>query len=133
MSRRNYYSGKYKLDRAEFLSAKYYALRYNAWKEEYRHLGGLSAVNFDGMPHGSGSGNSTERAGIRRAELGEKIAAIEQAAHETDESLCKYILKGVTETWANYDYLDKVENIPCGRTRYMMLRRKFYYILARKI
>lgn len=135
MSRRNYYTGKYVLDKEEFLHAKYYALRYNKWKDEYNSLEDSSeAIRYDkDKVLTSGNYNQVEAAGIRRAELAKKIEIIEQTAEEADTQLSKWILQGVTQYFATYKYLSTVKNIPCGKDKYYNTRRKYYYLLSQKI
>ena len=133
MSRRNYYTGKYKLSKEEYLSAKYYALRYNAWLDEYNALkDSVAAVVPDDMPHGSGPGNPTERLAIRREELRKKMKVVEDAAAETDSEYCQWILKRVVHG-LSYDYLATYENLFCSRATFYRMIRKFYWILAEKM
>ena len=135
MSRRNSYSGKYVISKSEFLSAKYYALRYKEWVSEMELVTDtVRAITYDGdMVQGSGTGNPTEQLAIRRAELTHKIRNIEDSAREADEELCKYILIAVTEEDMTFDKLRRMTGIPCGKDLYYHLRRKYYYILAKKI
>lgn len=132
---RNYYTGKYALDKHELLSAIHYALRYRKWKDEYKTLADTSkAISYEGdRVQTSGGYDPTETAGMRMAELSGKIALIEQTAKETDPDLYEWILQGVTEDWATYKYLSTIKGIPCGKDVYFNRRRKFYYLLTRKI
>ena len=132
--RKNSYTGKYRLTKNEFLSAYYYAMRYNEWKDEYESLqDSLGTINYDGLPKGSTLGNPTEETGSMMAELKEKIEKIEQTVFETDNVLCKYLLKAVTNEGITYNYLQMVMNIPCSKNTYYERRRKFYYLLSKKI
>jgi len=133
--RRNYYTGKYALDKNEFLHAKYYALRYNKWRDEYEALEDSSkAIRYDkDRVQTSGDFDPVEYAGIRRAELAKKIETIEKTAEEVDESLYKWLLQGVTDSFATFKYLSMVKHMPCSRATYYRLRHRFYYSLSQKI
>lgn len=133
MPRRNSYSGKYKLSKAEYLSAKYYALRYNAWLDEYNSLkDSVAAVIPDDMPHGTNVGNPTERLAIRREELRRKMEVIEQSAIEADSEYYYWIIEHAVHGFA-YDYLSTCKGLYCTRQTFYRHVRKFYYILAKKI
>ena len=133
MPRRSCYTGKYKLNKPEYLSAKYYALRYNAWLDEYNSLkDSVAAVVPDDMPHGSGSGNPTERLAIRREELRKKMEMIEQTAVEADAEFYQWILKRAV-SGITYEYMSMNDGLYCSRRSFYRRLNKFYYILAKKI
>ena len=133
--RRNYYTGKYALSKHEYLHAKYFALRYNEWRDEYEALGDPSrGLRYDKeRVQTSGDYDPVETAGIRRAELAEKIEIIEQTVNETDKELYRWLIKGVTEEFATYRYLRYTLNMPCGDQKYYRARRRFYFLLSKKI
>lgn len=134
MSRRNYYTGRYALDKAEFLHAKYYALRYNKWRDEYEALADSSkGIRYDKDKIQSPDFDPVEYAGIRRAELAKKIEIIEQTAIETDGDLYQWILQSVTDEFATYNYLYRVKGLPCSRNTLSRKRIKYYYLLSQKI
>ena len=133
--RRNYYTGKYALDKNEFLNAKYYALRYNKWRDEYEALEDTGrGIRYDKEKvQTSGDYDPVQENGIRRAELAKKLEIIEQTVKEVDKDLYQWILQGVTDEFATYTYLRMTKNMPCGDQKYYRLRRKFYYLLAQKL
>ena len=133
--RRNYYTGKYALGKNEFLNAKYYALRYNEWRDEYEALSDTSkGIRYDvDRVQTSGDFDAVEANGARMAELSKKIELIEGTAKEADEELAAWILQGVTNDYATYKYLSMVKGIPCGKDKFYLARRRFYYLLAGKI
>lgn len=134
MSRRNFYTGKWALKKAECLTAKYFALQYNELIQEYKDLDNfLHASASDGLPHGSEVGQPTERMAVRMAELRDKIEKIESTAMEADPVIAKYILKAVTNDNVTFKQLQTLMDIPCGRDLYYEKRRKYYYLLAHKI
>lgn len=133
--RREFYTGKYALSKEEFLSAKYYALRYNSWLAEYNSLkDSVSAVVVDDMPHGKGgTSDPTERLAERRAELREKMELIEQAARESNPDIARELLIMATNYDMTFDRLKAECNIPYESAQFYKYRRKFYYLLSKKI
>jgi len=134
MARKNCYTGKWVLKKAEYRAAYYYAMRYNDLKEELKDLESvLSGVNMDGMPHGSTVGQPTEKIAMQCAEIQEKIELIEALAVEADPGIAKYILKAVTNEGVTFNQLKTLMDIPCEKDFYYDRRRKFYWLLAHKI
>ncbi len=126
-------AGEYYVSKHAFYAAYHYAMQYREWKEEYDALSDSLKGN-GGMPcGGSMPGKPTERTGIKRAELSTKMDLIERTAREADEALARYILIGVTEENATYQALKRIYNIPCGQTMYYNRRRRFYWLLAKKL
>ena len=84
--RRNYYTGKYALDKNEFLNAKYYALRYNKWRDEYEALEDTGrGIRYDKEKvQTSGDYDPVQENGIRRAELAKKRAERNELFGEND-------------------------------------------------
>lgn len=127
-------SNEFWISKHAFYTAYHYALQYNEWRDEYERVtGGVRAVNYDGMPHGSTVGNPTESAGIRGAELSAKMELVQETARQADPELVKYLLKAVTNEGITYEYLRGIMGIPCGHNRYYKARRKFYYLLSQKL
>lgn len=113
----------------------HFAYQYKEWIDEYNSITDtLRSPDYDGTSHGSGGiSKPTEDAGIRRAELKEKIRMIEETAMEADKELYRYILRAVTDENVDYRYLDSVMNIPVSYNTFYDRRRKFYYLLSKKI
>lgn len=133
MPRRNSYGGKYKLSKAEYLSAKYYALRYNVWLDEYNSLkNSVAAVVPDDMPHGTNVGNPTERLAIRREELRRKMEIIEQTAIEADPEYYQWILKRAING-VSYEYMNLNDGLYCSSRTFFRKLHIFYYLLAHKM
>lgn len=135
MARRNSYRGKYKMTKTQYLSAKYYALRYNEWLSEYNDMCDTSkAITYSDMPKGSLNVNSqVEDAAIRVEKIHSKIKLIENTAYEVSPELATYLLKAVTNTDITYHQLRTLMNIPCGKNLFSQIRQKFYWLLFQKI
>lgn len=109
---RNRYSGEYKISKHEYLMARHFALCYNEW------LAGCAKM---------------ENSDPERKELRRKMKTVEQTALEADGELYQYLLKAVTNEGITYAHLQMLMDIPCGDQKYYRARRKFYYLLSKKI
>ena len=133
MARRNCYKGALKLSKPEYLSAKYYALRYGDWLQEYNALSSsVSSVVLDGMPHGSGVGNPTEGLAIRRAEIKKKLDLIEKTAEEADKEFSKFILRRAIND-ESFERMNLNDGLYCSQRTFYRKMHAFYYLLARRI
>lgn len=125
----------YYLTKHRFYEVYHYAMQYQEWKDEYRTTEQtMRGIAYDGVKvKSSGSGDALERVAIRLTELSEKIEMLEAVARETDKDLSEYILRGVTDEQVTYNYLSMVLHIPCSRNTYYSLRRKFYWLLSKRL
>lgn len=127
------------VDKHAFLSAYHFALQYPEWKRQYADTIGSSvkAVDPDGMPHGSETGDPTPRIAMRASVLRSNIDLIENTSLIAGESIAEYILYAVTNEGVTYRYLAgercKLGRIPCGRNEYYQRRRLFYYLLSKRM
>lgn len=137
MARKMSYEGKYKLTRAEYNHAKWYALSFNEWLDEYNSLkDSVSAISYENadMPHGKNKvSNPTLDLAERRAELSKKMDLIIKCSEEAGGDLSEYIFKAVTNESVTYESLTALLQMPCGRTLFYERRRKFYFLLAKEI
>ena len=125
---------KWWIPKHAFYTAYHYALQYDDWKREYASLdGGVGAVKMDGMPHSTDVGDPTPNIGIRRAELADKMRLIEDTVKEVDAILYPWLIVAVTKEDINYNYLQTMMRIPCGKNMYYNKRRQFYYILSKRM
>lgn len=126
---------KYGINKHRFLELKHHCLQYQDWRRELANMQDtVKAIQYGKEGKGSPSiGSATESLAIRRIELEEKCKTIEQTAIEADPELYQYILEGVTTDYATYRYLKDAKKIPCGKDMYYDRRRKFFYLLSKKI
>lgn len=123
----------YWLPHAAFYSAYYFALRYQEFLDELEALGdGARGISYDSQPHGDSTGTALEDLAIKRAKVSSYIDLIESSCLEADREIAPYLLKAVTNIDVGYDYLDHL-GMPCGRGTFYKRRRKFYYILSKKL
>lgn len=127
---------KYGVSKYAFLMAKAYGLRYDEWREELRNTQShLPSQRTDIEHRETDIADPTERMGQKRAELVTKIETIEDTVMEAvrgQEAMYPYLLKYVTEEGATYEQMEAL-GMPYGKTLFYEKRRKFYYLLSKKI
>lgn len=125
---------KYEINKHRFYELYHFCMQYNDWKTELKNINStVKSPRLSGGGTSHGGEDQTLKLANRRMLLQEKCEAIEQSAIEADADLYPYILIGVTNEYATYKYLKTVEHIPCGKDMYYDRRRKFYYLLSKKI
>lgn len=125
---------KYKISKHRFLELYHFCMQYQEWKDELKYLTDtVKSMDYSGEIKGIGTGSPTEKLAIRRNELRRKCELIEQTAIEADPEIYQYILEGVTADYASYKYLSCVMGIPCSKNTYYGRRKKFYWLLSKKI
>ncbi len=126
---------KYEISKHRFLELYHFCMQYQEWRTELECITDTvkGIANTNGIRGGGRIGSATEHLVIRRMKLQEKCELIEQTAIEADSELYQYILEGVTAEYATYKYLKQAKNIPCGKDMYYDRRRKFYWLLSKKI
>ena len=94
----------------------------------------MKCIEISDVPKGSGgTGNATEDLAIRRAMLSKNCELVEQTCIEADADIYQWMLKAVTNEGIGYTYLKERMDIPCSRNTYYERRRKFYWLLSKKI
>lgn len=125
---------KWNISNHAFYQAYHFAMRYKEFKDLLKYkTSTIGSSKFGEVKGIGGNKSATEELAIKRAKAKTNCRMIEEAAKEADESLYKYILKATTEEGITYKYLRTVMNIPCGKNYFYEKRRKFYYILSKKI
>ena len=107
----------------------YFCRQYQEKKQKLNSMIGLSAVSYGGMPHGSDISDPTVRQAIIRESCLCDVEQIESALLEATDCRAHYtaLLKNVTQG-IRFDNL----TVFCGRNQFFRMRRKFFFILARK-
>lgn len=128
------------IDKHAFLSAYHFALQYTNWKKQYADLIGqaVRALDYDDMPHSTGTGDPTSRIAMRSSVLSARIDTIETLAVTAGGEWWRHLLYAVTHEGTTYNYLrlGKAEGlgaIPCGKNQFYQSRRLFYFLLWEKI
>ncbi len=134
MARRSKKTGRWKIDVHEFYMAMHFAYQYKKWCEELQGLTDTSkAITYSDMPKGNINPDPTGELVERREQLVRNKDLVERCAREADPELYEWIMLGVTNEGVTYENLRALRNIPCGHNVYYDRRRKFYYLLSKKI
>lgn len=134
MARRSKKTGRWKISTHEFYMAMHFAYQYHEWKKELSGLTDTSkAIQYSDMPKGNLNPDPTGDLVERRERLVHNVDIVEKCARESDPDLYEWIMLGVTNDGVNYDSLNTLKGIPCSRNTYYDRRRKFYYLLSKKI
>lgn len=121
---------KYHIDKHRHYELKHFCLQYPDWKRTYAEIDGstVATSSFSRIPSSNLPGDPTAKRAIAKARLSERIEMIEKIAKETDDYICDYILKAVTEG-LSYTYLKSRLDIPCGKDMYYDRYRRFFWLL----
>lgn len=119
---------EYTISKNRYRELKYFCLQYKEKKDKLQSMSFISAVNIDGMPHGTNISNPTAIQGEVIAQLKHDIEIIERTAMETDAEFYQYILDNITKG-ISWEYLD----VPLSRRSFYYLRRKYFYLLSKKV
>lgn len=120
---------KYKISKYRYRELKYFCLQYDEKKQRLAALRGLGAVTYSSELHGSGISNPTATQAERAQQLARDVELIEQTAMEVDAANYDSLLANVTATNLPYEYLSPA----CGRRQFYEDRRKFFYLLDKKL
>ena len=107
---------------------------YPRWKNATVQAG-ISAVNYDGMPHGTNVSRPTESAVVSglRDYAPHKCRIIEDAVREVDSGLYKWLLMGVTQKRMTYYALCTKHGMPVSARTYGRKRRQIYEKILEEI
>ena len=134
MARRSKKTGRWKISGHEYCMAMHFAYQYHDWKKELSGLTDTSkAIQYSDMPKGNINPDPTGDLVERRERLVRNVDIVEQFAMESDPELYEWLMLGVTNDGVNYNSLHTLKGIPCSRNTYYDRRRKFYYLLSKKI
>lgn len=128
-------TSEWKISKHEFYAAYHYALQYNEWNDMVNAIASLDTPDPEqaDMPHGTGTSDVTYRKALKISKYRDQMRMIEEVVRETDASIYCWLLKGVTNENCTFDYLSMRMNIPCGKNYYYDKRRKFYYLLSKRL
>ena len=122
-------TGKYALPPHVGAMWYHYFMQYKVWEAEYNSLGGIRGRILDNAPgRGSGTGDPTAAAAIRRAELSEKMEGVRKVARLSDPELFPWIMKGLTDENMTFTALQMRHDIPCSSNTYFDRLRRCYWL-----
>ena len=123
---------KYYISRHIFMTVYHYCLNYDEWVSEYNLNVGLRKGEGEGGGRSKGEQDPTSEQAIRLADLYQKIETIRSAAYAAEPELYDYLLAYVTQSDMTFDKL-KARGMPCERKMFYDRRRKFYWIMSKKL
>ncbi|MBR2255835.1 MAG: hypothetical protein IJ899_00530 [Blautia sp.] len=124
---------KYYLPKETFLTVIHYCKQYPEWEAILNtNTDTVKAITYDkDRVQTSFDSDATADLAIRRAEISRKKDMIDQTAKDVGGSMWKWLILGVCFDSPYYRLAQ--QGIPCGKTYYYQLRRRFYYELAQLI
>lgn len=125
---------KWGITKHAFYQTYHFAMRYNEFKDILKYkTDTVGSQEMDGMPRGNGAGDATQNLAMVRQQAVKNCEMIEKTAIEADADICQYILKAVTEEGVTFKYLKTVMDMPCEKDMFYDRRRKFYFLLSKKM
>lgn len=125
---------KYNISPHKFMELYHHCMQYNEWKNELMYKADtVKSIQVTDMPTAHNTSDATQELAFRRAELRAKCELVEQTAIEAGGDIAQYLLRAVTNEGFTYNYLKTVLEMPCGKKMYYDRRRKFYWLLSKKI
>lgn len=119
----------YGISKNRYKELKAFCLQYDEKKSKIKY--GISAMQYDGMPKGSGTESQVEAQAIENNIYKSDCAMIEEAAVRANPGIWKYILRSVTQG-LSYEYVEydsELGRIMVGQTEFYAYRKLFYYNL----
>ena len=126
---------EYYLPKHSYLTCVHYALQYRDWKAELdANRDTRGAIRYDkDRVQITPDYDSTSETAIRMVEISKKVALIEKCIRDAcmDNAVDQFIKLSVCYGFTFYQLRD--QGMPCGRNLYYNIRRRFYYVLSKKI
>ena len=120
---------KYYLPKHRYYELKHFCLQYPIWKKAVYSLDGLSKkTDYIFISKQKGISNPVERAVLARDFYRKRIDMVEKACQDAAGDLYRYLLVAVTEE-KPFHYLQMKLEMPCSRSEYYEIYRKFFWIL----
>lgn len=120
------------IDKHRYYELKHFCLQYNDWRKACIDIDGFAPTSAISRIGEMGSSNEisdiTSKCAMAREFYAKRIGLIEDAAMAADPVLYKYIIKAVTEE-LSFTYLKTKLGIPCGRSTYYKIYRRFFWLL----
>lgn len=120
---------RYEISKYRYRELKYFCMQYREKKNAISQMRGLSGVCCSGIPGGGGIQDPTAREAEKTEKLRRDTELIEQTALEVDRVNAQSLIANVTSDNMPYEYLMVVG----GRRQFYEARRKFFWLLDRKL
>lgn len=120
---------EYWLPKHRYYELKHFCLQYAYWQVKIAQLTCNITAYIGAHPVERKYDSPTEKCVLLRDKYKRYTRTVIEAAKLADPELWSYILKGVTLGYS-YEQLQALYQIPCCRSVYYQLYRKFFYILS---
>lgn len=126
-------NSKYYVERELYLTVVHFCRQYPTWIAELSVDPDASrAITYDKeRVQTSVTGDVTADLAIRRVKIAEKVKLIDDIAAEVAGSCSKWLVLGACYGVPFFQLVD--QGIPCGKDMYYNMRRKFYYLVSKRI
>ena len=124
---------KFSLPKEDYLTVIHYSLRYPLWLEELKTAADtVNGIRYDlDKVQTSVTGSSTENVAIRMAEISKKVDLVDSVISQVAKGMDKWLRMGVCYG-LTFDEL-KGKEMPCEKDAYYLMRKKYYFELAKRI
>lgn len=126
-------TSKYYVPEQVYLTVVHFCRQYPLWKAELEiNPNTQKAIDYSrDVVQTSNQFDQTSEIAMDRKMIEDKKELVEKTAHEVAGVLAKWLLLGVGHGLTYYQLVDK--GIPCGKDMYYDIRRKFYFVLSKRI
>lgn len=127
MKKRDLKLNKYDISKNRYRELLYFCRQYREKKIKLASSYTVGRCNLTGMPGGGALNDSTQAMALNNIQLEKDIKLIEETAVEVAGTLADYIISNVCDD-VPYRYI----GAPCGINQFYNIRRKFFWLLAKK-
>lgn len=126
---------KYYLPKETLLTVTHFCKQYNYWLKELAQIDAdtvgnpLSGDNV--RVQSSNKSDPTADLAIRKEKVQWKVDLIRDTAAEVADGIAEWLIDGVCNGKPYYKL--HMDGIPCGKNLYYLMRRRFYFEIAKKI
>lgn len=126
-------TSKYYVPEQVYLTVVHFCRQYPLWKAELEiNPNTQKAIDYSrDVVQTSNQFDQTSEIAMDRKMIEDKKELVEKTAHEVAGVLAEWLLLGVGHGLTYYQLVDK--GIPCGKDMYYDIRRKFYFVLSKRI
>jgi hypothetical protein len=126
-------TSKYYVPEQVYLTVVHFCRQYPLWKAELEiNPNTQKAIDYSrDVVQTSNQFDQTSEIAMDRKMIADKKELVEKTAHEVAGVLAEWLLLGVGHGLTYYQLVDK--GIPCGKDMYYDIRRKFYFVLSKRI
>lgn len=126
-------SSKYYVPEQVYLTVVHFCRQYPLWKAELEMTPNTQkAIDYSrDAVQTSNQFDQTAEIAMDRKMIADKKEIVENTAREVAGVFAEWLLLGVGHGLTYYQLVDK--GIPCGKDMYYDIRRKFYYVLSKRI